>query len=218
VTRLSEIQERERSALVDDLRALAPEQWRSPTLCGSWDAEDVVAHLGAASTLSMWGWVRSIVGARFDADVHNQRRLEEFRGATPAVTLERFAATGPIGLPGKESPAGLGELVVHAEDIRRPMGLRREPDAEGLLAVARFFANKDFAVNSRSLVKGLRLVATDADFRSGTGPEVDGPLLSLVMAMAGRSAVLGDLHGDGVPELSRRMATLRASSPGGAPA
>ena len=206
MTRLSEIQERERSALVDDLSTLTPEQWRSPTLCGAWDVEDVVAHLGAASTLSLLGWLRSMAGARFDADVHNQRRLEEFRGATPAATLERFAGSGPIGLPGKESPAGLGELVVHAEDIRRPMGLRHEPAAEGLLAVARFFATKDFAVNSRSLVKGLRLVATDADFRSGSGPEVSGSLLSLVMAMAGRSVALDDLHGDGVPELTRRMA------------
>ena len=209
MTSLSEIQERERSALVDDLSTLTFEQWHSPTLCGTWDVEDVVAHLGAASILSTWGWIRSIVGARFDADVHNQRRLEEFRGATPSATLERFAGTGPIGLPGKESPAGLGELVVHAEDIRRPMGLRHEPDAEGLLAVARFFAARDFAVNSRSLIKGLRLVATDADFRSGSGPEVGGPLLSLVMAMAGRSAVLDDLDGDGVPELSRRTAGVR---------
>lgn len=206
MTRFSEIQERERSALVDDLSTLTPEQWRSPTLCGAWDVEDVVAHLGAAATLSLLGWLRSMAGARFDADVHNQRRLEEFRGATPEATLERFAGIGPIGLPGKESPAGLGELVVHAEDIRRPMGLWHEPDAEGLLAVARFFATKDFAVNSRSLVKGLRLVATDADFRAGSGPEVSGPLLSLAMAMAGRPDVLADLHGDGAPELTRRMA------------
>ena len=209
MSRLSELQRRERSALVDDLSTLTPEQWRSPTLCGAWDVEDVVAHLGAASTLSLVGWFRSMAGARFDADVHNQRRLDEFRGATPSATLERFAGIGPIGLPGKESPAGLGEMIVHAEDIRRPMGLRHEPDVEGLLAVARFFATRDFAVNSRSLVKGLRLVATDADFRSGSGPEVGGPLLSLVMAMAGRSAVLGDLHGDGVPELTRRMAGVR---------
>jgi uncharacterized protein (TIGR03083 family) len=209
VTSLSEIQDRERSALVDDLRTLTSEQWRSPTLCDTWDVEDVVAHLGAASLLSTWGWIRSIVGARFDSDVHNRRRLEEFRGATPVATLERFAETGPIGLPSKESPAGLGELVVHAEDIRRPLGLRHEPDAEGLLAVARFFAAKDFAVNSRSLVKGLRLIATDADFRSGSGPEVGGPLLSLVMAMAGRPAVLDDLNGEGVPVLSRRTAGVR---------
>ncbi len=205
MTKLSEIQERERSALVDDLSGLTPEQWRSPTLCGAWDVEDVVAHLGAASTLSMWGWIRSMAGARFDADVHNRRRLEEFRGATPTATLERFADVGPIGLPRKESPGGLGEVIVHSEDIRRPLGLRHEPEPEGLLAVARFFATKDFAVNSRSLVMGLRLVATDADFQAGSGPEAAGPLLSLVMAMAGRPEVLADLHGDGLPELGRRI-------------
>ncbi|WP_454856664.1 maleylpyruvate isomerase family mycothiol-dependent enzyme [Promicromonospora soli] len=206
MTRLSEIQDQERSALVDDLRGLTPEQWHSPTLCGAWDVEDVVAHLGAASRLSMWGWIRSMVGARFDADVHNQRRLEEFRGATPSATLERFADAGTIALPFRESPAALGEVVVHAEDIRRPLGLRHAPAPEGLLAVAQFFTTKDFAVNSRSLVKGLHLAAHDADFQAGAGPKVVGPLLALVMVMAGRVAVLEDLDGDGVPELSRRIA------------
>lgn len=154
----------------------------------------------------MWAWIRSMVGARFDADVHNQRRLEEFRGATPAATLERFADVGTIALPGKDSPAALGEVIVHAEDIRRPLGLRHAPDPVGLLAVAQFFATKDFAVNSRSLVKGLRLTANDADFQAGAGPEIGGHLLALVMAMAGRAAALEDLDGDGVPELSRRIA------------
>ncbi|MFJ3405260.1 maleylpyruvate isomerase family mycothiol-dependent enzyme [Promicromonospora sp. NPDC090134] len=205
MTRPSQIQEREHAALVVDLHTLTPEQWRSPSLCGDWDVEDVVAHLGAASGLTFWGWLRSIAGARFDADVHNQRRLEEFRGDSSAQTLERYAAVGPIALPRRESVAGLGELIVHAEDIRRPLGLKHEPDAEGLLLVARSFAAKDFAVNSRSLVKGLRLTATDAEFRTGDGPAATGPLLSLVMAMAGRREVLTDLEGDGVPVLSRRL-------------
>lgn len=154
----------------------------------------------------MWGWIRSMVGARFDADVHNQRRLEEFRDATPTATLERFADAGTIALPFRESPAALGEVIVHAEDIRRPLGLRHAPDPEGLLAIARFFATKDFAVNSRSLVKGLHLSADDAGFQAGAGPKVVGPLLALVMVMAGRAAVLEELDGDGVPELSRRIA------------
>jgi uncharacterized protein (TIGR03083 family) len=205
MTRPSEIQAGEQAALITDLRMLTPEQWHSPTLCGDWGIEDVVAHLGAASTLTFWGWLRSIAGARFDADVHNQRRLEEFRGDSPVQTLERYAAVGPIALPRKESVAGLGELIVHAEDIRRPLGLEHRPDAEGLLMVARFFATKDFAVNSRSLVKGLQLTATDAEFRTGDGPAANGPLLSLVMAMAGRREVLEDLEGDGVPVLSRRL-------------
>ncbi|WP_330275594.1 maleylpyruvate isomerase family mycothiol-dependent enzyme [Lentzea sp. NBC_00516] len=204
---LTEIQKRELAALADDLSALDPSQWRTATLCGDWDVEEALAHLGAATRLNLVGWIRSMAGARFNADLHNRRRLEEFRGATPRETLERFRHVGTIALPVKSSPAGLGEVIVHGEDIRRPLGLRHTPDADGLLAVARFFAAKDFAVNSKTLVKGLALRATDADFQAGGGPEVRGPLLSLVMVMAGRAAFLADLGGDGVPELSRRLAS-----------
>jgi uncharacterized protein (TIGR03083 family) len=203
--RLSEIQERERVALVADLQELGQEQWRTPTLCSGWDVEEVVAHLGAAATTGMPAWIRSMVRARFDADVHNRRLLEAFRGATPEETLDRFRAVGPIALPLANSPGGLGELVVHAEDIRRPLGLSHRVDPAGLLAVARFFATRDFAVNSRSLVRGLTLVASDTDFRHGSGPEVRGPLLALVMTMAGRPAHLADVTGAGVPELARRV-------------
>ncbi|MFJ9388181.1 maleylpyruvate isomerase family mycothiol-dependent enzyme [Nocardioides sp. NPDC101246] len=205
MTKLSVIQLRERDALADDLRSLSPEQWRSPTLCGEWDVEEVVAHLGAASRLSFPGWLRSMIGARFDPDVHNRRRLEEFRGSSPEETLARFVGIGPIRLPRRESVGGLGEMIVHSEDIRRPLGIRHDPDPEGLLAVATFFATKDFAVNSKSLVAGLRLRAVDAAYVSGEGPEVSGRLLDLVMAMAGRREVLDGLVGDGVPELTQRL-------------
>lgn len=209
---LSAIQAREHAALVADLRTLTPEQWRSPSLCGDWMVEEVVAHLGAASLLGPVRWFMSMVAARFDPDLHNQRRLEEFLGSTSTVTLDRFAATGTIRLPLRESPGGLGELIVHAEDIRKPLGLVHAPDPEGLAVVARFFATKDFAVNSRELVIGLRLVASDADFTAGHGPVVEGPLLSLVMVMAGRPAFLPDVHGDGVPELRRRLGQASTGS------
>lgn len=205
MTDLPAIQERELAALADDVSALDPQVWRASTLCADWDVEEVLAHLGAAATTTRWGWLRSMLGARFDADVHNRRRLEQFRGATPQETLERFRRIGSITLPVASSPAGLGEVIVHAEDIRKPLGLHHVPDPAGLLAVARFFATKDFAVNSKTLVKGLALRATDADFREGSGPEVRGPLLSLVMVMAGRGAFLPELDGDGVAELSSRL-------------
>lgn len=43
--------------------------------------------------------------------------------------------------------------------------------------------------------------ATGANWSTGTGPEISGPVLSLIMAMTGREAVLGDLPGDGVAQL-----------------
>jgi uncharacterized protein (TIGR03083 family) len=205
MTKPSVIQRRERDALVEDLRALSPDQWRSATLCGDWDVEEVVAHLGAASRLSFPGWLRSMIGARFDPDVHNRRRLEEFRGSSVEETLERFTEVGPIRLPRRESVGGLGEMIVHGEDIRRPLGIQHTADADGLMAVATFFATKDFAVNSKTLVEGLRLRAVDAEFVAGDGPEVSGRLLDLVMAMAGRHQVFQDLEGDGLAELRRRL-------------
>jgi uncharacterized protein (TIGR03083 family) len=205
MTDLPEFQRRELAALVDDLSALEPAQWRSGTLCADWDVEEVVAHIGGAASTSRWAWFRSMVGAGFNGDLHNRRRLEAFRGATPRETLERFRRVGPIASPIKPSPAGLGEVIVHAEDIRRPLGLRHDPDADGLLAVAHFFATKDFAVKSKTVAQGLSLRATDADFRVGAGPEVSGPLLSLVMVMAGRAAFLSDLDGDGLAALRERL-------------
>lgn len=108
------------------------------------------------------------MGARFDFDVHNDRRLAEHRGATPAETLERFRriVTRTTAASG-HTAAWLGEVVVHAQDVRRPLGLRRPPPVEAVTEVARFYASRDFTVASRSTAKGLRLEATDGPFTTG---------------------------------------------------
>jgi len=48
------------------------------------------------------------------------------------------------------------------------------------------------------------LRATDAEWTHGTGPEVSGPILSLVMAMTGRKVADGDLTGEGLETLRSR--------------
>ncbi|MFF5790804.1 maleylpyruvate isomerase family mycothiol-dependent enzyme [Paeniglutamicibacter sp. NPDC012692] len=99
----------ERAALADDLSDLSTEQWHHKTLCGEWDVEQVVAHLTAAASLNQWQWLRSMLGARFRPDVHNQRRLQEHRGNTPAETLERFRAVITSNIaPSSHTPAYLG--------------------------------------------------------------------------------------------------------------
>jgi hypothetical protein len=60
----------ERAALADDLAGLSAEQWGYGTLCDEWDVEEVVAHLTAAASLTRRKWLRSMIGARFRADVH----------------------------------------------------------------------------------------------------------------------------------------------------
>jgi uncharacterized protein (TIGR03083 family) len=195
----------ERAALAEDLAGLDGSQWAHPSLCGRWVVEDVVAHLTAAASVGRARWLASVLGARFDFDLHNERRLAEHRGATPAGTLERFRRIvgSTTSAPGNTA-AWLGEVVVHAQDVRRPLGLARTPSIQATTEVAGFFARRDFTVTSRTAVAGLRLVATDGPFTTGSGPEVRGTTLALTMAMAGRAPYCDDLTGPGVPTLRAR--------------
>lgn len=196
----------ERLRLVDALSSLGPERWREPTLCGDWSVSHVVAHLTAAANTGTAAWLISIVLAGFNPALHNERRLRKYLKATPAETLATFrsSATKTVS-PTKDYAAMLGEVIVHGQDIARPVGVPLVPDPSGVHEVACFFATRDFAVNSKSLVKGLMLQADDSSFEAGQGPLVQGKQLDLVMAMAGRPAYLARLRGDGVATLERRL-------------
>jgi uncharacterized protein (TIGR03083 family) len=196
----------ERTALAQDLSGLNAEQWQHKTLCIQWNVEEVVAHLTAAASLNQWQWARSMLGARFRVDLHNQRRMVDHRGNTPAETLDRFRAIiGSTTAPSGHTPAYLGEVIVHAQDIRQPLGLPQTPDVEALTPVAQFFARRNFTVASRTAVADIQLRANDGPFSAGTGPLVIGSTLALVMSMAGRSPYIAQLDGPGVPTLSARV-------------
>ena len=196
----------ERAALARDLAELTADQWTQPTPCDGWTVEDVVAHLTAGASIGPVRWFRSIVGARFDAARHNARRLAEHRGAHPAQTLERFRrVVTSTTAPSNDTAAWLGEVVVHGEDIRRPLGIDHTPPVAAVTEVARFFARRDFTVSSRTVTRGLRLEATDGPFTAGDGPTVRGTTLALTMAMAGRSAYGDELDGPGAATLRERI-------------
>ena len=196
----------ERARLAEDLDGLSDEQWKQPSLCGEWNIEQVLAHLTAGASLNQRQWVQSMLAARFRPDIHNQRRLMEQLGSTPAETLARFRAViGSTTAPSSHTAAYLGEVVVHAQDIRQPLGLQRTPSLAALVPVAEFFTARDFTVPSRTYSDGLQLRATDARFTAGYGLLVTGPLLALIMTMAGRSAYLDQLAGPGAPTLRSRV-------------
>lgn len=203
---VQELTHAERRRLVGVLDRLTSEQWNATSACPPWSVEDVVAHLSAAAATTTGAWIASIVRARFDADRHNDRLIERHRGATAHETLELFREL----VPSRTAAAGahvamLGEVVVHGQDIARPLGLDLVPDPAAVLEVARFYAAKDFAVNSRTLVRGLSLKADDAPFEAGSGPLVSGALLTLALAMAGRADAAAELTGPGAEELRHRI-------------
>jgi uncharacterized protein (TIGR03083 family) len=198
----------ERAALAADLESLPDDRWRTTSLCTELTVREVLAHMTAGATLSFPRWFAGVLRARFDFEKQVLTRLREQLGDSPAQTLARFRAaversTTPLGFQGSPEWA-LAETVVHAEDIRRPLGLRRDHPAEVLTTAAAFYAASDLAVLAKGRIGGLRLVATDTGFTTGDGLPVTGPTIALIMAMTGRAAFCADLDGTGVAALRER--------------
>ena len=194
------------AALAADLAALTDEEWATPSLCAGLSTREVLAHLTAAANLNAVRWLAGVIRCRFDFDKQVAMRLAEHLGSTPAETLDGFrriiTSTTKPPLP---TVAMLGETIVHGEDIRRPLGIRRDYPMETLTRVANYYSGTDLVVVAKGRIGGLRLVATDGSFSIGSGPLVTGTTLALMMAMTGRATYLDELDGDGV-------ATLRARS------
>ncbi|MFJ8692004.1 maleylpyruvate isomerase family mycothiol-dependent enzyme [Streptomyces roseolilacinus] len=198
----------ERAALAAELEDLTDEQWATPSLCTGLTVREVLAHLTAGASLNTVRWLAGVIRCRFDFDKQVAVRLAEQVGATPAETLERFRRIIPsTPKPALPVIAVLGETLVHGEDIRRPLGIRRDYPIDVVTQVAQYYQGSDLVVVAKGRVGGLRLVADDGPFTTGSGPVVSGPTLALVMAMTGRAAYCDDLEGDGVELLRSRCGT-----------
>lgn len=192
----------ERRDLVGLLRTLSGEEWQAPSLCEGWRVRDVVAHL-LYDTIPLWQYLGLMARSGFSVNRINQRLVDGQR-ATPtselADRLERSIAHGTLA---RVAPAvALADVLVHHQDIRRPLGRTRSIPEERLLSVLNH--PDPFAFPWRH-TRGLRLVATDVDWQKGSGPEVRGTGEAIALATVGRPVVLDELTGDGVPELRRRL-------------
>ena len=195
----------ERRALVEDIGQVDESRWSTPSLCAGLTVREVLAHLTVSGAVSGPRWLAGVVRARFDFDKQVHDRLHEQLGASPKETLSRFQATiGSRTSPPLPRLALLGEMVVHGEDIRRPLGLAREYPLRTLAALLRYYAGTDQVVIAKKRVQGLRLEASDTGITLGEGDAVRGSTLALIMAMTGRSAYCAELTGPGVIELAAR--------------
>ena len=74
-----------------------------------------------------------MVRARFDFDRQNEAGIAREKGATPAETLDRLRAVmGRRTTPPAPLDSRLVEEVVHGEDVRRPLGIRRDYPSEAV--------------------------------------------------------------------------------------
>jgi hypothetical protein len=97
-------------------------------------------------------------------------------------------------------------VVVHGADARRPLGIPHTYAPEAVRQAIDFYKGSNMLIGSKKRVAGLALRATDDDWQHGQGEPVEGPLLSLLLAMTGRAAACDDLAGPGVVTLRSRCA------------
>jgi uncharacterized protein (TIGR03083 family) len=198
----------ERAALAADLADLTDQQWATRSLCTGFTVRQVLAHLTAGASLNPVRWLAGVIRCRFDFDKQVAMRLAEQLGATPTETLARFrSVVTSTTKPPLPTAAMLGETIVHAEDIRRPLGIHCDYPITTLTRLANYYQGSDLVVLAKGRIVGLRLQASDGPFATGSGPLVSGSTLALIMAMTGRVTYCDELDGDGAATLRARGTT-----------
>lgn len=150
--------QRERSALVETMRAAGPE---APTLCAGWTTRDLAAHLVVreARPDAAAGIVLPALASRME-----ELRLREAERPWDEL-LEKIAAGAPWYSPLRYADrlANAAEYLVHHEDVRRAGGewTTREFDVEDL--------DRIWALGTTVARTFLRRVSARVDLRTPPG-------------------------------------------------
>jgi uncharacterized protein (TIGR03083 family) len=150
-------------------------------------------------------FVIGLIGSGFNFERFTAGRIAAERAGGPAATLEAFRAveTSTSAPPGPKT-SWLGEVLVHGEDIRRPLGIAHDYPTASVTEVTAFYASSNVLIGGKRRVAGVTLEATDTAWSYGAGPTVAGPARALMLATAGRKVALDELTGPGVATLRSR--------------
>lgn len=200
----------ERLRAAELLGGLTREQLARPSLCDAWTMHEVAAHLTTflrAGQLKLYLGIAATAGDIDRINVWLTRRAARLPSER-LVELLRRGAGARTTIPRSGYDPVLADLVLHDLDVRRPLGIARSGNEERLWVAFHHLTVKPtpgFAMGHR--LHGLRVEATDTGWAAGQGRAVRGPAEDLLLAVAGRTAALDALTGDGVAELRGRLAT-----------
>jgi uncharacterized protein (TIGR03083 family) len=185
--------------------ALTAEQWETPSLCDGWTVRDVVVH-------TAWHIHRDKVDVRrflLRSALTGPKRASAHQLARDGVRSNDDLLDW-LSSPGQCHAVNLGELLIHQQDVRRPLGMPRTIPAERIAVILDLSLTRSGSINlvpgSSRRAKGLHLVATDTEWEAGQGAEAKGPAEALLMAVNGRRDGIGDLSGPGADLLASPVA------------
>lgn len=198
----------ERRAVADLLESLDESQLETPSLCAGWNVRTVAGHLASALAGSQKEFLMAVL--RSGGNLHKANdavaRQEARRPVPDLILTLRSHADSRFAPPVVGARGPLTDVLVHAGDMRLPLGLPHDP-AIGHVKIALDFITQGRPVGfvPRGTLADLRLNAVDADRSWGVGPELSGSGIDLLMAACGRRSVLERLTGPGTVILRRRL-------------
>jgi len=213
ISALTELTRQHREDFIDTLESLTADQWLAPSLCSGWRVLDVAAHLAWAPIQGAGAAVVAMVrhGFSMNAMIAATAVAWSARGREAILLqLRDNARTGarPIGMP---PAAALADAVLHGLDVRRPLELPGKVPIESLAHLADFSLGTPWPMNvvvggsARRRVSGVRLIATDADWTHGDGPEVRACAEALLLLLYGRAPRAHEVTGPGAATVLARI-------------
>jgi uncharacterized protein (TIGR03083 family) len=203
----------QRTAIADLLDRLAPHEWDTPSLCEGWTVRDVAAHLSMAATAGTAEVLRYVVRARgnFDRMILESAVDRARERSTAQIVADLRGIVGSRKLaPGTFWRDPLIDVVVHGQDLARPLGRALDPPVEASRTAAEWAWLRRFPFFPARRLRGLRLVADDTDWVRGAGLDLRGPVLSLLLVSTGRRSGLAELDGPGLDLARARLGALPA--------
>lgn len=192
-----------RLEFADQIIRLRPDLWDLPSWCAGWRVRDVLGHLVTMGETSRRAMVGEIIRSGFRPD-RAVDRLARAAGGQPVPELAgrlREVAEEGFRLPGVPPEMALGDVIIHSADAFRPAGIVPNPPMEDVVAVLDMYETWGRRVFHRVPHERVSLVATDGEWRHGTGPEVRGTAMDLLLLVANRRQVVDHLAGEGVASL-----------------
>jgi len=191
-----------RLALADRMETLDAESADAESWCSGWRVRDVLAHLVHLAEATQVSMMRDLLshGLRPDEAL---RRVACSMSDEPLPRLAerlRRRSHGRFRIVGMAPAVVLGEVLVHSEDALRPLDLCIDvPPADVRPVLDTYRRIAPLAFHARRAP--VRLVATDVDWSAGSGPEVRGRALDLLLLLANRRQVTPSLAGPGTRTL-----------------
>jgi uncharacterized protein (TIGR03083 family) len=192
-----------RHEFADRIESLDETAWDAPSWCKGWRVRDVLAHLvrnAEATPLSLTG---DLVRGGFRPDHSVSKAAKRLGDAHVSELADRLrkAADTRLRSGGSAKPFGMGDVLVHSADAFRPLDMDVDASPAVAASVLDAYWRKARIVVHAAPHRGRRLVAVDLDWARGSGPEVRGRALDLVLLVANRRQVLRCLEGPGLAGL-----------------